>query len=117
MELDGYNEEHKIAFEHHGNQHYNENSRFHDKKNTLAKREIDDDLKVQQCETNNIKLIVIPALFEITPIEELKNVIKSELNRLQITVPKDFDLIHPKRTEMNMFHTRKKTKSRSTQTG
>jgi hypothetical protein len=117
MELDGYNEEHKIAFEHHGNQHYNENSRFHDKKNTLVKREIDDDLKVQQCETNNIKLIVIPALFEITPIEELKNVIKSELNRLQITVPKDFDLIHPKRTEMNMFHTRKKTKSRSTQTG
>jgi hypothetical protein len=26
----------------------------------------------------------------------------------QITVPEDFDLFHPKRTEINMFHTRKK---------
>jgi hypothetical protein len=117
MELDGYNEEHKIAFEHHGVQHYKESSKFHNQTNTLAKRKDDDELKGQQCVASNIKLIVIPALFEITPITDLKNVIKSELIRLQITVPLDFDLIHPKRTEMNMFHTRKKTKSRSTQTG
>ncbi len=110
MELDGYNEEHKIAFEHHGVQHYKENNRFHDTKNTLVKRKFDDDLKVKQCETLGIKLIVIPALFEITPITELKNVIKSELIRLQIPIPPDFDLIQPQRTEMNMFHARKKNK-------
>jgi hypothetical protein len=53
---------------------------------------------------------VIPALFEITPITELKNLIKSELIRLQIPIPPDFDLIQPQRTEMNMFHARKKNK-------
>jgi hypothetical protein len=101
MELDGYNERLKIAFEHHGIQHYKEGS-YHNEKNTLKQRIIDDELKRKQCSAAGVKLIEIPALFDITPIEDLKNVIKKELIRLKIKIPKDFDKTHVYRSELNI---------------
>lgn len=90
MELDGYNEEKKIAFEHHGIQHYKENGQ-HRGKNNLKKRMRDDSLKERLCHKKGIKLIIIPALGEITKLENLKEEIKSELLRLKIEIPKNFD--------------------------
>ena len=102
MELDGYNDDFKIAFEHHGIQHYKNSTRYHNKKNTVEHRKFDDNLKRKQCSEAGVKLIEIPALFDITPIEDLKNVIKKELKRLKIKIPKDFDKTNVNRSELNI---------------
>ena len=101
MELDGYNSEHKIAFEHHGIQHYRKTS-LHNAKNTLNKRLKDDELKRKQCVSEGIKLIEIPALFQMTPINELREVIKEKLIELEINIPDDFDKIKIDRGELNI---------------
>lgn len=57
MELDGYNEELKIAFEYNGIQHYKNVKYFH---NPLKRRQFLDKLKLDLCEKNGVKLYVIP---------------------------------------------------------
>ena len=56
MELDGYNEELKIAFEYQGRQHYSNNTQF---AGTQKEQEERDQLKKKLCEANNIKLYVL----------------------------------------------------------
>jgi hypothetical protein len=107
MELDGFNEENRIAFEHHGIQHYR-GSIYHKEIKSLSRRKSDDLLKEKLCLENNIKLIIIPALFEITPISELKNVIKEELLRLEIKIPDNFEQINLELRDMNKYHKKKK---------
>lgn len=103
MELDGYNEEFKIAFEHHGLQHY-QIGFFHENQNLLNQRIEDDHMKRELCRKNNIKLIEIPALFVLTPLEDLKYVIKGELVKNSITVPDNFDELDPKLKDLNIYH-------------
>lgn len=111
MELDGFNDEHKIAFEHHGIQHYEFTKPYHNNPEDLKKRQDDDKLKVKKCEENNIKLIIIPTLITTIPIEDLKKVIKEELIRLKIDIPQDFDDINPKISEMIVYHKKKNLKN------
>ena len=59
MELDGYNDGLKIAFEYQGIQHYRFNARFH-QDTSLKKRMEDDSLKKRLCKKHNIVLIEIP---------------------------------------------------------
>lgn len=67
-EFDGYNEEHKIAFEYHGYQHYVYPNRFH-KTEEIFKAACQRDLqKIQYCIENGIKLITIP--YTITNLEQ-----------------------------------------------
>ena len=107
MELDGYNIEHKIAFEHHGIQHYEEGV-FHNERNALDNRKKDDEIKRKQCKLNNIRLIEIDVLFDYTPIEKLKETIKEKLILLEIDIPKNFDKINPKLKELNIYHKKNK---------
>jgi hypothetical protein len=107
MELDGYNEKFKIAFEHHGLQHY-ELGFFHEDDNVLRKRIQDDSLKRELCRKNNIKLIEIPALFVLTPLEDLKQVIKNELLKNSIAIPENFDEINPTLSDLNYYHKKRK---------
>jgi hypothetical protein len=58
-ELDGYNDELKLAFEYHGEQHYYYIPHFHRIENALDLRIERDNLKEQLCLKNNIKLIII----------------------------------------------------------
>ena len=60
-ELDGYNDELKIAFEYQGIQHYEEGEKipFHTKE-TILETQKRDVYKVQRCEELGIKLIIIP---------------------------------------------------------
>jgi hypothetical protein len=106
MELDGYNKEHKIAFEHNGIQHY-EIGVYSKTQKVLEQRIQDDKLKVKLCEKMGIRLIVIPALGIFTPLNNLKDKIKSELIRLGILVPPEFDQINIDLKEMNLYHKRK----------
>ncbi|HQO22763.1 MAG TPA: hypothetical protein PLM72_06775 [Spirochaetota bacterium] len=72
MELDGYNEELKIAFEHQGSQHY-EKSYYINNQNELNKRQKDDQIKAELCRKHGIKLITVPSIIILLPIENLKN--------------------------------------------
>lgn len=89
LELDGYCEELKLAFEHNGRQHYIENTIYHHdsiQQNDLEKKKL--------CEERNIVLIVIPELFFYTKIEDLKRLIIDECNKCKIDIPfshKDID--------------------------
>jgi len=58
IELDGYNEELKVAFEYNGKQHY-ENVQYF-RGSELSKRQSSDKQKVKLCTENNVELIVIP---------------------------------------------------------
>lgn len=82
LELDGYCEELKLAFEHNGRQHYIKNTiYFHDRirQNDLEKEKL--------CEEYGVALIIIPELFSYTKIEDLKELIISECNKYNISVP------------------------------
>lgn len=107
MELDGYNEENKIAFEHHGIQHYKENG-LHRGNNNLKRRKLDDSLKEKQCKKMGIRLIIIPALGELTPLDKLKEKIKDELLRLNIKIPKNFDKFQPDYSKMTTCFKKRK---------
>ena len=64
LELDGYNDELKLAFEYHGEQHFNGNNYFHklktNREESFKKAQENDTLKRLLCKKNNVKLIEIP---------------------------------------------------------
>jgi hypothetical protein len=107
MELDGYNEENRIAFEHQGEQHFEKN-RYSPTEHDVERRKKDDALKKNQCMSNNIKLIEIRTLITKSPLSELKSQIKEELIRLNIDIPSDFDSIHPDLSKMKNYHKKRK---------
>jgi len=75
LELDGYCENLKLAFEYQGIQHY-ESGHFNDSKDDLNKRNKIDDLKIEICKNNNISLIQIS--YQIKP-EKMGNLLKIKL--------------------------------------
>ena len=79
LELDGYNEEIKLAFEHHGEQHYTTNTRYGQSKNDLLKQRL--------CAENGVNLIVIPELTTRLPLKELSAFIEKELKNIDIQPP------------------------------
>lgn len=62
MELDGYNEQLKIAFEYNGLQHYDVLDMFHRSVDDLERSVQRDILKQRLCTENAVRLIVIPPL-------------------------------------------------------
>ena len=91
MELDGYSNSLKIAFEHHGRQHYSLETHFIINEETLEKRKRDDRLKRVLCEKQGIRLIEIPEVPAMLSVSGLKEFIKNECIKKGITLPKDFD--------------------------
>ena len=59
-QFDGYNEEHKIAFEYHGIQHYKYPNYWHKTEELFKQAQQRDKIKEQYCIINGIKLLVIP---------------------------------------------------------
>ena len=60
MELDGYNEDLKIAFEYNGEQHYKKIKKYNQTDLDLKQRKLDDRMKSEICLVKGIKLVVIP---------------------------------------------------------
>lgn len=89
LELDGFNEELKIAFEHQGTQHYQ--LCFDKNPDKLLRTQTYDLLKKRLCDLHGVRLIQIPKLFEKTMIKNLKNFIKDKLLEFNIQIPKDFE--------------------------
>lgn len=88
MELDGYNDDLKIAFEYNGIQHYKEHSVFH-KKNSLKQRVQDDKLKIELCKIKGIKLFVLPYT---VPINLFSSEIKKQSVELNVTPLFNYDI-------------------------
>lgn len=93
MELDGYNEELCIAFEHHGEQHYSIDNPFIDTMDLLEKRKVDDNWKRHLCLKRNVLLIEIPQIPDRTPIHNIKDIIKREFENSDFQLPVTFDSI------------------------
>jgi hypothetical protein len=86
-ELDGYSESLRIAFEHHGTYHY-EIDRLHAKTSEhVRKRKEKDRLKEMLCEQNDVKLIVIPEIFNLTPLSKLGPLVQELCTAKGIAIP------------------------------
>ncbi len=75
LELDGFNEKFKFAFEHHGTQHYFESEHY--KGDAFKKRVRDDTRKEDLCRKNGIRLLIVNQLFQKTDLAELRSMIIS----------------------------------------
>ena len=100
-ELDGYNVELGIAFEHQGRQHYEHIDYFHVGGQSLKSTQEKDKLRAELCAKNGVKLIVIPAVPEMLSVSELPDVLKSELDKKGI---KGFSI--PERLNINVIYKR-----------
>jgi len=90
MQLDGYSENFKIAFEHQGRQHYEKN--FFTKDNFSLKDRIQLDLeKIKLCEENGVKLFIIPELEYTLCIKDLKKHIKQNCVNFNIELPVNYN--------------------------
>ena len=80
LELDGYNEELKLAFEHRGLQYYKNKDFFNKEWKTKGKKRYLENSKIKEkiCK-NRITLIIVPAVPEITHPLKLKYFIKKKL--------------------------------------
>ena len=93
MELDGYCDKYKLAFEHQGRQHYKVDGFFIKSKKDLARRKKLDEIKIDLCNKMGIKLIVIPEIPTRLKVEKVKEYIKKECIRLKISLPTEYDSI------------------------
>jgi hypothetical protein len=88
LELDGFCEELKLAFEHQGEQHYKKSSLYtHQQFEKLQENDID---KLEACKNNGIKLIIIPQLYKITDIDSLENTVKLLAKEYNISIKNDY---------------------------
>jgi hypothetical protein len=79
LELDGYNETLKLAFEYNGIQHYKFHKRFHKTEDNFKKQREHDEFKYKRCIEMGITLISVPYKFNCYNPEELEIFIKDQL--------------------------------------
>ena len=79
LELDGYNENLKLAFEYNGIQHYKFEKYFHDTEEDFKIQREHDEFKYKKCVELGITLISIPYTFNCYDPEKLEIFIKDEL--------------------------------------
>ena len=79
LELDGYNEELKLAFEHNGIQHYEIDGYFIKTKSQLNKRKRIDQFKVDTCKQNGVALIVFPPIPDSLHVNQIPSFIIDQL--------------------------------------
>lgn len=84
MELDGYNEELGIAFEHNGRQHYEIDGYLVTNAAQLRMREDDDAAKARICEDHGVALVVVP--WDV-PEGEIQELTTRYLRSKSITIP------------------------------
>ena len=96
LELDGYSKSLRIAFEHQGQQHYRPG--FGTTPTEHLKLLARDKLKVRICRKKSVRLIVIPQIPELLPIEKLGAFLAKEFRRHRLR-PK----IDPKKVKPNLI--------------
>jgi hypothetical protein len=88
MELDGYCEKLKVAFEHQGSQHKKENGYYSKSSEHFQKRQKDDQRKRDLCKLKGIKLIEVDELFVEIKLEDLNDFLVRKFREESIKIPK-----------------------------
>lgn len=88
LELDGYCEPIKIAFEHHGKQHYMKSQMFHRGYTDFNNQKYRDIQKLILCQKAGVKVVIIPSIPDYTTLENLPSLINGSLNALGVNLPK-----------------------------
>jgi hypothetical protein len=89
LELDGYCEELKLAFEHQGAQHFRWLQSFHQSEDDFKAQIARDEEKRTICRKLGIALIEIPEVPQLTSVPDLKNLIIAECDRANVVLPSD----------------------------
>jgi len=90
LELDGFNEEFSIAFEHQGKQHYTDRqsvSMFASE--SIARNDIN---KIEICKSYGVSILLIPQVGEMTSLSELITLIKSFLIKHNVPIIKNVSI-------------------------
>lgn len=87
LELDGYNESLKLAFEYQGIQHEEFHPHFHRHGKTFEKQVERDKRKKDLCDSLNIKLIIIPSKYTYRNKNNMKVYIESQISLLTNNKP------------------------------
>jgi len=80
MELDGYNSKLGVAFEHQGEQHFEDNY-FNLSKGSLRQRRQDDAVKRRLCKQHGVALLSVPEIGSRLKIKDLESFIRKWANR------------------------------------
>ncbi len=91
MELDGYNDKLKLAFEHQGGQHYYIDGFFIKTEKQLQRRKSNDRIKTKLCKENGILLLSIPEIPKHLNVGDVKAYLKKECIANNFNLPKNFD--------------------------
>lgn len=86
LELDGYNEKYKLAFEYNGEQHYKFIDLFHNSINDFKNQQQRDRRKEDICKQRNISLIKIPYKYNSRRYKRMYHFIDDQLNILGIKI-------------------------------
>lgn len=92
LELDGFNSNLNIAFEHQGIQHFKIIKKFKMNEESLIKIQNHDNFKKIKCEENNIKLFIINSLGVETKLKDLKQCIFDQALKFNINHLGNFDI-------------------------
>ena len=85
LELDGFNDELKIAFEYQG-RHHSELTFHHKSMKSLECGKSYDELKIKECKKRGIKLILIPQTSTVSDSLNLKQFLLSEFKKKKIKI-------------------------------
>jgi len=90
MHLDGYAPGLRLAFEHHGRQHYEVSSLYTPTRAKLRMRRAYDRTKRRLCKDHGITLIEVPEVPDKTPVRKLRKAIAARCRQQGVTLPADF---------------------------
>ena len=79
LELDGFCEDLRLAFEYQGKQHYEYSPHFHRNEGDYERQQERDKLKLELCKKHNIDVLIIPHTLSYQNENELRIFIKEEL--------------------------------------
>jgi hypothetical protein len=79
LELDGYSASLGLAFEHHGQHHYEAMKLYLQDEKALDERRNLDALKLDQCKAQGIDVLVVPLVPDLTSLHDLEKLIKDFL--------------------------------------
>jgi len=95
LQLDGYNEQLAIAFEHHGLQHYQRVPQFHRTAEEFSAQQERDAQKAEMCKSHGVRLFIIPAIPDLTSLADLPGVIAQQATQLGLATPRDAGTVSP----------------------
>jgi hypothetical protein len=90
LQLDGYSERLRLAFEHQGRQHYSKTKVFSTTDEALEKRISDDETKRRICAARGVTLIEVREIPQLLPLSQVRKFIGAECRRRGIILPATF---------------------------